>query len=87
MVPGTTNEPMKASGKLWAQPVPLTERFKRSVQLHVEYTLIRSKDTALVDKDLNDVAPHDVLDLEELIYDAQLREDCIREVMADFGVY
>ena len=32
-------------------------------------------------------AGYDALDLEELIYDPQLREDCIREVMADFGVY
>lgn len=32
-------------------------------------------------------AGYDVLDLEEIIYDPQLREDCIREIMADFGVY
>ena len=32
-------------------------------------------------------AGYDALDLEALIYDAQYRENCIREIMADFGVY
>lgn len=32
-------------------------------------------------------AGYDVLDLEELIHDAQSRENCIQEIMADFGVY
>ena len=32
-------------------------------------------------------AGYDAMDLEELIYDDQFRETCIREIMADFGVY
>ena len=32
-------------------------------------------------------AGYDAMDLEELIYDGQLRENCVREVMADFGVF
>lgn len=31
-------------------------------------------------------AGYDAIDLEELIYDDQFRESCIREIMADFGV-
>lgn len=32
-------------------------------------------------------AGYDAMDLEELIHDDQFRENCIREIMADFGVY
>ena len=32
-------------------------------------------------------AGYDTLDLEEMIHDDQFRENCIREIMADFGVY
>lgn len=32
-------------------------------------------------------AGYDVIDLEELIHDDCFRENCIREIMADFGVY
>lgn len=32
-------------------------------------------------------AGYDALDLEEMIHDDQFRENCIREIMADFGVY
>lgn len=31
-------------------------------------------------------AGYDALDLEEMIHDAEFRENCIREIMADFGV-
>jgi len=32
-------------------------------------------------------AGYDAMDLEELIYDDQFRQSCVREVMADFDVY
>ena len=32
-------------------------------------------------------AGYDALDLEELIHDNQFRENCVQEIMADFGVY
>lgn len=31
-------------------------------------------------------AGYDAFDIEQLIYDDEFRETCIREIMADFGV-
>lgn len=38
--------------------ISLTERFKCSIQFYIEHALMGAKNTALVNKGLNDVASH-----------------------------